>query len=154
MLENKEFNGKIHEMMSKAMHVQTNSDKLSEQSHKITGSIRNAMYGTFQDFKKAQPEALQEHQDVRSKAQLEALKRFIETMEVDAVEQKRIAQEQRVINAKNDIRKRKELQKRKKFALETAEYQKEQTKFLERTSEEKRKINREIPDIAGDQGYP
>ena len=59
------------------------------------------MYGNFAEIR-GKDEASTINDDVRSIAQLEALKRFIETMEHEAVEQKRIAQEQRVLNTKSD----------------------------------------------------
>ena len=50
------------------------------------------MYGNFAEIR-GKDEASTINDDVRSIAQLEALKRFIETMEHEAVEQKRIAKE-------------------------------------------------------------
>ena len=71
-------------------------------------------------------------QDVRRVAQLEALKRFIETMESDALEQKRIAQEQRVINVKRDNYNRQRNAAKQLKTKENAEFLKKQIKdYLE-----------------------
>ena len=75
------------------------------------------MYSAFPELKDEQN--LREIGDMQTKAQLDALKRFIQTMENDAVAQKRTAQEQRFMNQKFDKSLRVEYFKKEKKARET-----------------------------------
>ena len=54
------------------------------------------MYSAFPELK--DEKQIKEIGDMQTKAQLDALKRFIQTMENDAVAAKRTAQEQRYMN--------------------------------------------------------
>lgn len=62
----------------------------SESSSIIQKNIKQTMYSAFPDLKNQQL-TMGRLMDMQTKAQLDALKRFIKTMESDVVQNKRIA---------------------------------------------------------------
>ena len=69
----------------------TDRDNVSEKSSCIKKRVSNAMYSAFPELK--DEKNIREIGDMQTKAQLDALKRFIQTMEDEAVAAKRTAQE-------------------------------------------------------------
>lgn len=76
------------------------------------------MYSAFPELK--DEKQIKELGELQTKAQLDALKRFIQTMEVDALTQKRIAQETRFLNQQLDRKNKQELVERNKKSKEVA----------------------------------
>ena len=66
----------------------TDRDTISEKSSCIKKRVSNAMYSAFPELKE---ELFKELGDTQARAQLDALKRFISTMETEAISAKRTA---------------------------------------------------------------
>ena len=111
------------------------------------------MYSAFPD-RKDQKKNQDKLGEMQAKAQLDALKRFILSMESEIVEKKRKAQEQRTANGNLDGRVKKENRDRaKETQIMALENQKSHT--LKKSLEKIRVAHdREVPHIAGNEGYP
>jgi hypothetical protein len=89
------------------------TDHASESSSLIKQNINRVMNNVFPD-KKEPTKPKGKLGEVQAKAQLDALKRFIQSMESEIVEKKHKAQEARSLNNKFDSRKHREDSKRRR----------------------------------------
>ena len=65
------------------------SDKMSENSVQIKKSVKKTLYSAFPDQKNEK--TMSRLSTMQARAQLDALKRFIQSMEAEVVDKKRIA---------------------------------------------------------------
>ena len=91
---------------------------------------------------------------MQAKAQLDALKRFIMSMESEIVEKKRIAQDQRQLNGNFDGRVQRENSKRARDQKIMQSENREQHSMKTSLEKMRKTQDREVPDIAGNEGYP
>ena len=110
------------------------------------------MYSAFPDRK--DHKTMGKLGEMQAKAQLDALKRFIQSMESEIVDKKRIAQEQRKINGNFDGRVKRENNKRAKESKHVADDIQNQIQLKSSLEKVRAKKDRDIPDIAGEEGYP
>ena len=129
----------------------TDRDTISEKSSCLKKRVNNAMYSAFPELKE---ELFKELGETQARAQLDALKRFITTMEVEAVSAKRTAQETRFLNQKFDKKTRETSLNKSKLAREIKKHVMEQINDKKEKSIKKRETDRAVPDIEGDMGYP
>ena len=92
--------------------------------------------------------------EMQAKAQLDALKRFITSMENEIVDKKHKAQEIRTTNNVHDHRIKVDTQKRLKQVYQIGKDNQEQGRNKIKREQELVRKDREVPDISGDEGYP
>ena len=109
------------------------------------------MYSAFPELKE---ELFKELGDTQARAQLDALKRFISTMETEAISAKRTAQETRFLNQKFDKKVRDLSLNKSKLAREIKKHVMQQISEKKEKNLKKRETEKAIPDIEGDMGYP
>lgn len=127
-------------------------DKISVSSSRIKQNIKKTLYSAFADQKAKG--AVSKLSEMQAKAQLDALKRFIQSMESEVMDKKHRAQEQRHRNQKfdNERKARHETRKSQTLRIESDNREANQTKATQRRTDLER--SRAIPDILGDEGYP
>ena len=129
------------------------TDNGSESSSLIKQNIKRTMYSAFPEMKENKVVG-NKLGEMQAKAQLDALKRFIQSMESEVVDKKRAALEQRKLNQEFDRIRQKEREISKKLTELVKTDNAEEHAMKIQLEKDRVLIDRAIPDIAGDEGYP